>query len=102
MAIKGKTKKFEDLINSNKSNFSLEEIVLAQVDEPSQKTCIYQIAMNTGASKSKEGDRNNKRDKFIQIRVNSIEFHELDAIAVYFYDVTHHVESQKLIQEKQE
>ena len=42
MAIKGQTKKFEDMINRNESTtFSLEEIILAQVDEPSQKTCIY-------------------------------------------------------------
>jgi len=41
-------------------------------------------------------------DKYIQIRVKSIEFYEVDAIAIYFYDVTHHVESQKLIQEIQE
>ena len=41
-------------------------------------------------------------DKFIQIRVKSIEFHETDAIAIYFYDVTHHVESIKLTSEVKE
>jgi len=103
MAIKGKTKKFEDLINSDRSAFSLEEIILAQVDEPSQKTCIYQMAMPIRASESKSsGDYSSKNDKFIQIRVKSIDFHEIDAIAIYFYDVTHHVESQRLMQEKQE
>lgn len=34
--------------------------------------------------------------------MKSIEFYEVDAIAIYFYDVTHHVESQKLLQEVQE
>ena len=33
--------------------------------------------------------------KFYQVRVKSIKFHESDAIAIYFYDVTHHIESLK-------
>ena len=37
MAIKGQSKKFEDV------NLNLEEIILSQVDEPSQKTCIYSL-----------------------------------------------------------
>ena len=35
-------------------------------------------------------------DKFTQIRVKSIEFQEKKATAIYFYDMTHHVESLKL------
>ena len=31
--------------------------------------------------------------------MKSIEFHEANAIAIYFYDVTHHVESIKLTSE---
>ena len=33
--------------------------------------------------------------KFTQIRVKSIEFQEEKAFAIYFYDMTHHVESLK-------
>lgn len=32
--------------------------------------------------------------KFMQVRVKSVKFLEVDAIAIYFYDVTHHVESK--------
>ena len=34
--------------------------------------------------------------KFTQIRVNSMEFIGKEAIAIYFYDMTHHLESLKL------
>ena len=36
------------------------------------------------------------------MRVKSINFLEVDAIAIYFYDVTHHVESRKLESEVKE
>ena len=34
--------------------------------------------------------------------MKSIEFHEQDAVAIYFYDVTHHIASKKLTNEVQE
>ena len=33
--------------------------------------------------------------KFVQIRVKSIEFIDTKAVAIYFYDVTHNIESFK-------
>lgn len=36
--------------------------------------------------------------KYVQIRVKSIKFHEKSAIAIYFYDVTHHIESRQVQQ----
>ena len=35
-------------------------------------------------------------NKFTQIRVKSIQFMEQKATAIYFYDMTHHIESLKL------
>ena len=35
--------------------------------------------------------------KFVQIRVKSIEFIDTKAVAIYFYDVTHNIESFKEI-----
>ena len=29
--------------------------------------------------------------KFVQVRVKSIQFYEQEAVAIYFYDVTHHI-----------
>ena len=40
--------------------------------------------------------------KFMQVRVKSIKFMEVDAIAIYFYDVTHHFESLKIESEVKE
>lgn len=37
-----------------------------------------------------------KVNKFTQIRVKSIEFMEESATAIYFYDMTHHIESMRL------
>ena len=40
--------------------------------------------------------------KFVQIRVKSIEFIDTKAVAIYFYDVTHNIESFKEIKNKVE
>jgi len=37
-----------------------------------------------------------KKKKYTQIRVKSLEFMDSSAIAVYFYDMTHHVEQIRL------
>lgn len=34
--------------------------------------------------------------KFVQIRVKSVKHREKDAVTIYFYDVTHHIESLNL------
>jgi hypothetical protein len=60
---------------------SLEQIILSQLDEPNQKTCIYKIIVQ---EKNDEGSQS--REKFYQVRVKSIEFYQKRAIAVYLYD----------------
>ena len=40
------------------------------------------------------------KQKFVQIRVKSIEFMDTKAIAIYFYDVTHNIESFKKMKKK--
>ena len=42
------------------------------------------------------------KQKFVQIRVKSIEFMDTKAIAIYFYDVTHNIESFKKMKKKVE
>ena len=53
-----------------------------QVDEPAQKGCVYRVSL--------------EKSKYYQVRVKSITFHEQAAVAIYFYNVTHHMESLKL------
>ena len=72
-----------DRIQSRSECLSLDQIITVQVDEPHQKNCIYEIQLNN-------------QTKFTQIRVKSILFLQEEAYAVYFYDVTHHIESIKL------
>ena len=48
------------------------------------------------APKFKEIPELAKQTKFIQIRVKSIFFFGQSATAIYFYDMTHHMESLKL------
>ena len=74
---------------------NLEEIIMAQQDEPDQKNCIYMMRSET-----------NDLEKFYQIRVKSREFLQKSATAIYFYDVSQQVKAfqlgDKLIrQEKQ-
>ena len=80
--------------------FSLEQIIMAQVDEPSQKNCIYRLQVKAQPVNQTvtSGEPKDYTDKFIQIRVRSISYHEVDAVAIYFYDMTHHIESLKLYQ----
>ena len=66
----------------------LDQIILAQCDEVKQKYCIYEL--------SKEVKGGKKIEKYVQIRVKSIEFLNKPAIAVYFYNMTDHVLSIKL------
>ena len=73
---------------------SLDEIITIQVDEPHQRSCIYKTRMQPkkeGNSAEHEGVT-----KFSQIRVKSIKFLEKEAIAIYFYDMTHHIEALSL------
>ena len=69
---------------------SLEEIMLAQIDEPDQKNCIYNIKRTTNAVLGEE------MEKFFQIRVKSMQFLQKNATAIYFYDLTSQFESIKL------
>ena len=69
---------------------SLDQIVAFQVDEPAQKSCIYKVT--TLASLEEKS----KTDKYIQIRVKSTEFLNEQSFAIYFYDISHHIESIKL------
>ena len=66
---------------------SLEEIMTAQVDEPHQRSCIYRTQVVSQAKNQEP------TSKYLQIRVKSIKFLEKEAVAVYFYDMTHHIES---------
>ena len=79
---------------------SLDQIITIQVDEPHQKSCIYK----TRVQPKKEGNSDEHEDvtKFSQIRVKSINFLEQDAIAIYFYDMTHHIEALSLEKKVQE
>lgn len=47
-------------------------------------------------SKTEKVQTENRKSRFTQIRVKSIEFLDKTATAVYFYDMTHHMESFKL------
>ena len=78
--------------NNEKSNgpLSLDEIITAQIDEPHQKSCIYRTKLQ---AKKDKLELELEVTKFTQIRVKTIKFLEKDAIAIYFYDMTHHVES---------
>ena len=52
----------------------------------------------------KQEDEEKHQTKYTQIRVKSIKFLEKEAIAVYFYDMTHHIENQNfemIVEEKQ-
>ena len=64
---------------------SLEQIVMAQQDEPDQKNCVFKL---------KKGS--NGLEKFFQIRVKSIQFLQRHATAVYLYDITNHIKSLEL------
>ena len=84
------------------------------MDEPVQKACIYRIPQTTHISKvsraedvslakARQGSSSRPAEtepetinKFTQIRVKSIQFMEQKATAIYFYDMTHHIESLKL------
>ena len=68
----------------------LEQIILAQRDERSQKNCVY------GLSKRDAKSVNGIKERYFQIRVKSIEFLGKPATAVYFYDLTSHVKSIQL------
>ena len=73
---------------------SLDQILTAQLDEPNQKCRVYKVEYgrceNSGAEIV-------ATQKFVQIRVKSIEFIDTKAISIYFYDVTHNIESFKEI-----
>ena len=76
---------------------SLDQIITIQVDEPHQRSCIYKTRVK---AKTKDNSAEEKTDgfvtKFSQIRVKSINFLEENAVAVYFYDMTHHIEALSL------
>ena len=57
--------------NTTNKPWSLEQIIAAQIDEPSQKSCIYRIEQK---SLSSPGNDAGLASKFTQIRVKSIEF----------------------------
>ena len=73
---------------------SLDEIITAQVDEPSQKSCIYQVTVTQSSGPHQSLPP--LKSKFTQIRVKSIEFMSQHAVAIYFYDITHQVEALEL------
>ena len=82
---------------------SLDQILTSQLDEPNQKSRVYKVEY------AQQIDKNNQQidiklstQKFVQIRVKSIEFMDTKAIAIYFYDVTHNIESFKEMKSKVE
>lgn len=79
-----------EYISTVKHSFSLEDIIIMQEDEKKQKQCIYKLQKENEVAEVEE------KNRFKQVRVKSIEFEEEFAIAVYFYDFSHHMESMKL------
>ena len=69
----------------------------AQCDEPNQKGCIFKVTQPAKKRKTDklEPAQDNFRTRFKQIRVKSLEFLAEPATAIYFYDMTHHMESLK-------
>ena len=61
----------------------------SQVDEPSQKLCIYRVKLAQDIEKK------------TQIRVKSINFLGQSACAIYFYDMTQHVKSDEQLKDLQ-
>ena len=77
---------------------SIEQIVIAQRDEPEQNHCVYKFE-----AKSSESSRTGEQSESIapvhsyyQIRVKSVQFCQKPATAVYFYDLSSHVTSLQL------
>ena len=64
---------------------SIEQIIMAQQDEPNQKNCIFRLQ-----------NKEVKLEKFYQIRVKSIEFLQKSGTAIYFYDISNHIKSLQL------
>ena len=73
---------------------------MIQLDEPKQKNFVYKIVW-LNESKPEE-DQEEEVTKYFQLRVKSIDFLEVQAIAIYLYDVTHHIQSLKLLNEMQD
>lgn len=67
---------------------SLEQIILAQQDEPNQKNCVYSVKFDEPAGNRNDEEAIGQVEKFFQVRVKSLEFLQKKATAVYFYDVT--------------
>ena len=55
------------------SPLSLQEIIIAQEDEPQQRNCIYRLKNSKTASSDSEGGFIDE-ERFYQIRVKSIDF----------------------------
>ena len=70
---------------------SLEEIILAQLDEPKHSERIYKVR-----STDRGSFRPGEKVKYTHIRVKSIEFMEEEATAIYFNNYSHHMRSQEL------
>ena len=82
--------KDQDLLSTKEIEpFNLDQIITSQVDEPSQKLCIYRIKLGQNIEKK------------TQIRVKSINFLEQSAYAIYFYDMTQHMKSKEQLQDLQ-
>ena len=73
----------------------LEQIIIAQRDEPKQKLCVYELSQSelNAIEQGPKVPRGFK--KYYQIRVKSIEFMESDAIAIHFTDLTSQVKSMQ-------
>ena len=63
---------------------SLEQIILYQIDEPKQKSCIYKLEKDatftslpsSNIQNADNGTKEKKSMKYVQIRVKSLEFNE--------------------------
>ena len=69
---------------------SLEQIVLAQKDEPDQTNCIFKVKKDAAVSGG------GTSEKFYQIRIKSINFFQKQATAVYMYDITNQIQALEL------
>ena len=95
--MKEQVKQFQQMVESrDKVPFNIDQIITAQLDEPAQaqRNCIYRVTQR--GEKLTDKLNGPEKNKFTQIRVKSIDFMDKSATALYFYDMTHHVDSLRL------
>ena len=79
---------------------SLQQIILSQCDEPSQRHCIYRLDEPLSGEVQAQHEASLYTDeaiksttKFYQIRVKSIKFQHRQAVAIYFYEISNQIKN---------